>query len=117
MTTLFEQLIDRPYNIFSRDELNEPLLSIYISIAAAIRDNCDTLTLHKIELIRSKNNNVIGTIRLSHGKDSIFEIMREALLKVYERDELIRKYFDLEMRPNKELTLNRLPHEGEAEFS
>jgi hypothetical protein len=92
-TGIFER---RAFEVFDTTEINEPLLLLYKQLSFAIRDHCDTLTLDRTSFQRNLHGTTVSTIPTIYGNDSIYIALKENLLKIFKRDPLIKKYFQLE---------------------
>jgi hypothetical protein len=103
MPTFLEALEKHEIEVFSDEELNYFIQGMYILIRVAVRDNCDTFTINRTEVKRSKGGVVIGTTPLVYSTESVYSIMRESLLKIVERDALVQRHFQLEYADDDQL--------------
>jgi hypothetical protein len=86
----------RAFEVFDTTEINEPLLMLYKQLSFAIRDHCDTMTLDKTSLRRILRDKTVSTFPTIYGDTSIYSILKANLIKIFERDPLVRQYFRLE---------------------
>jgi hypothetical protein len=86
----------RAFDVFDTTEINEPLLMLYKQLSFAIRDHCDTMILDKTSLRRTLHGKTISTFPMIYEDTSIYSILKANLIKIFERDPLVKQYFQLE---------------------
>jgi hypothetical protein len=87
---------ERALEVFDTTEINEPLLLLYKQLIFAIRDHCDTMALDKTSLQRILRGKTVSTLPTIYGNDSIYAVLRVNLIKIFERDPVVNKYFRLD---------------------
>jgi len=95
MSSLYETLRRRALDVFDTKELGEPLLALYQNLGLALRDNTDALLLNKLELTHLIDRQATKHLPMIYGDVSLYEIFRKNLLLIFQRDDLVNKYFRL----------------------
>lgn len=96
MSSPAELLENRPFEVFADEDINEALLMIYQHLRIALRHNSDVLVLNKEELKHITDEAVVQRFTMLFGNTSICSAVRKNLLKIFEHDELVKQYFQLE---------------------
>jgi hypothetical protein len=89
---VLQALANRELVVFKVEELDEFVQGIYILLRVAVRQECDTFTIDTSEIIWSRGGIVIGSFPLILRTQSIYPIMRASLLKIIERDSVVRQH-------------------------
>lgn len=82
---------------FSEDEVTEPLLSVYISIRAAIRQNCPIIEASNIGIRWKQQNNAsyIGKISIPINMKQYFDLVRNRDVIINSSIQLIQETDDI----------------------
>lgn len=105
MSTSTELFKGRAFDIFDAGEINEVLLAIYRELSFAIRDSSDTMILSRNELVHMNNGRTIGEMPIVYGSTSIYDMARESILKILERDELVQQFFQIDQMDEDNITV------------
>lgn len=100
MSSLAELLKNRAFEVFAPEDINELLLTIYLHLQIALRHNSDVLVLNIEELKHVTDEVVVERFTMPLGSTSIYSAFRKNLLKIFERDDLVKQYFQLEHADN-----------------
>jgi hypothetical protein len=96
MSSPAELLKNRPFEVFGAEEINELLLMIYVQLQIALRHNSDVLVLNTEELKHVTDDVVVERFTMPFGNISIYSAARQNLLQIFERDDLVKQYFQLD---------------------
>ena len=95
MNTFLQSLAERELAVFDVEDLDEFVQGLYILLRIAVRQECDTFALNKTQITWSKSGKVMGSNPVMLVTESVYQIMRESLLKIVERDSVVRQHLRL----------------------
>ena len=98
----------RAFEVFKTDELNEPLLMIYQHLQLALREKCDELILSREELVHITKDGTVKRLPMVYGNTSLYSVFKDSLLEIFERDPLVKEYFQLEQMGDDNLVIKRI---------
>ena len=87
-----EDFESRVFEIFSSEEMSEPLISVYTILSLMVAAECDALIIFHDVMRYSANGNEKIVLPTAFGGDDLDDCIR----KVFERDSLIQELFDCE---------------------
>lgn len=92
MSELHAQVSKRPFQVFSTLEMTEFIQTSYAFLGIAFRDKCSMVSLDRTQLSRLRNGEIVGYFPMRYDSDSIFDVMRSTLLKILDRDNLLKNH-------------------------
>jgi len=93
MDELLEHLDKSKLGVFEPSELNEVILMVYNIIRRSVRDKCDFLTLTPTHFVLHKEGCSVNRFPVDRPKPTMS--FREALKRILDRDEVVRRYLHL----------------------
>jgi hypothetical protein len=79
----------KPFDVFSREEINEVILMVYNVLGWAVNSDSNILSLDDKQFTWFRDDKEVGNFRIDRLKPSIS--FRDALETIINRDEFIRK--------------------------
>ena len=98
-----EDFEKRVFEIFSSEEVSEPLISVYTILSLMVAAECDAITIFHDVTQYSVNGNEKIVLPTAFGGD----YLDDCICKVFERDSLIQELFDCDFNNEKILITSR----------
>ena len=105
MNQILEFFTKRAYILFERAELNEFLIMTYQELGQSVSDKNDKLILTKEKLIHMRQEKIVRETSLIYGDSSIYEITKNSLMNILDKDDIAGRFFKIEYENENEIVI------------
>jgi hypothetical protein len=100
-----EDFENRVFEIFTSEEMSEPLIMVYRYLSFAVNAKCDKLMLNPTELCFIASGREVWKVPIVSENYLVRDFYRVCFLKVFERDAHVHKLFRYEFSDGGDLVI------------